>query len=109
MSKIIRRFISYIGKTKLEDFVDPKVQSQVQNFCEDREKKDSRCIKAEIKGTRFHRSHDDPTDEKEVLTIKFFNEDDKRVGTGHLHEDGTYKFRYKRPPPEDAANGYENQ
>nr|KMM69334.1 hypothetical protein CPAG_05651 [Coccidioides posadasii RMSCC 3488] len=53
---------------------------------------DSRCTNAEIKGTRLHKLHDDPTDQKDMISIRFLNEDDKHVGTGHLHEDGMSKF-----------------
>lgn len=58
--------------------------------------KDPRCKKANLRGTELHDSHDDPTDKKKVISIRFLDENDRRVGTGHLHEDGTAKFRYKQ-------------
>ena len=51
--------------------------------------------KAEIKGTRLHQSHDDPSDPKPVISIRFKDENDRRIGTGHVHEDGTGQVNWK--------------
>lgn len=71
-------------------------------------RQDPRIKQASIQGTELHRSHKDPTDPQDVISIKFFDEDGKRVGTGHVHEDGTSKFRYKQKPlAESASSGFE--
>ena len=53
-------------------------------------------------------SHKDPSDAKKVISIQFLDEQGKRVGTGHLHEDGTSRFRYKQKqqPSESPSQGY---
>ncbi|BCS05104.1 uncharacterized protein AKAW2_80905S [Aspergillus luchuensis] len=105
MSRIIRRLISYIGKCSLNDFPNPSHATLVDTYCSDQEKRDPRIKYASIEGTEFHTSHKDKTDPKKVLTIKFLDESKRRVGTGHLHEDGTSKFRYKQKPPAESQDG----
>lgn len=51
--------------------------------------------KAEIKGTHLHKSHDDLNDPKPVISIRFKDENDTRVGTGHVHDDGTGQVNWK--------------
>nr|POE87757.1 hypothetical protein CFP56_10986 [Quercus suber] len=80
MSGVIRRFISYVGK-------------------------DERIKQASVQGTELHQSHKDPTDPKKVISVQFLDAEGKRVGTGHLHEDGTSKFRYAQKPPSDSPSG----
>jgi len=36
-----------------------------------------------------HKSHTDKQDHKHVISLQFLREDDKRVKTTHVHEDGT--------------------
>ncbi|KAL4766950.1 hypothetical protein BDW60DRAFT_201151 [Aspergillus nidulans var. acristatus] len=105
MSTVVRRFISYIGKCSLSDFKNPTHATLVDTYCNDQEKRDPRIKYASIEGTEFHQSHKDRTDPKQVLSIKFFDEERKRVGTGHLHEDGTSKFRYKQKAPAESQDG----
>ncbi|KAL3474255.1 hypothetical protein BJX99DRAFT_260523 [Aspergillus californicus] len=108
MSTTIRRFISYVGKVSLSDFKDKTHMALVDNYCKEQETRDSRVKKASIEGTDFHDSHKDPTDPQQVISVKFPDEEGKRVGTGHLHENGTSKFRYKqKPPSESPASGFE--
>ncbi|KAF2161842.1 hypothetical protein M409DRAFT_27898 [Zasmidium cellare ATCC 36951] len=106
MANVIRRFISYVGKVKLGDFKDPSLLKQVHKYCNDQETRDPRIKQASIQGTELHQSHKDPNDPKKVISIKFLDEEGKRVGTGHLHEDGTSTFRHKqKPPPSDPSPG----
>ncbi|KAF1979465.1 hypothetical protein BU23DRAFT_522715, partial [Bimuria novae-zelandiae CBS 107.79] len=51
--------------------------------------------KAEIKGTRLHQSHDNPSDTKPVISIRFKDENDRRIGTGHVYEEGTGQVNWK--------------
>ena len=55
----------------------------------------SEVKKAEIKGTQLHQSHDDPNDKKPVISVRFKDEQDRRLGTGHVHEDGTGSVKWK--------------
>ncbi|KAJ6105324.1 hypothetical protein N7523_010134 [Penicillium sp. IBT 18751x] len=105
MSKIIQRFISYVGKVKPSDFKDSSHMALVDKYCNDQEKRDPRIKKASIQGTELHQSHKDPTDPKKVISIRFLDAEEKRVGTGHLHDDGTSKFRYKQKPPSESPSG----
>ncbi|CEL05516.1 hypothetical protein ASPCAL06634 [Aspergillus calidoustus] len=124
MSTIIRRFLSYIGKCKPSDFKNPAHGTLVDLLQRPRETsisplpyyhyiqglltavpQDPRIKYASIEGTELHKSHKDPTDTQKVISIRFFDEDKKRVGTGHLHEDGTDKFRYKKKPPSESPSG----
>ncbi|KAJ6125383.1 hypothetical protein N7471_012700 [Penicillium samsonianum] len=97
MSKVIRRFISYVGRVKLSEFKDESHMGLVDT--------DPRIAQASVQGTELHDSHKDPTDPKKVISIQFLDADGKRVGTGHLHEDGTSKFRYKQKPPSESRSG----
>ncbi|KAI4917180.1 hypothetical protein J4E90_003687 [Alternaria incomplexa] len=83
-----RRLIQYVGKVTLEH-LDAESVPLVKAFCEKTEKDKPVIKKAEIKGSKWHRSHDDPNDEKLVLSIRFLDDNGKRVTTGHLHKDGT--------------------
>lgn len=55
----------------------------------------SKVKKAEIKGVRPHQSHDDPSDDKLVISVRFKDEEDRRLGTGHVHEDGSGFVKWK--------------
>ncbi|KAI5301263.1 hypothetical protein KEM55_007204, partial [Ascosphaera atra] len=43
-------------------------------------------------GSVAHRSHRDPDDEKEVITVALLNKDGGRLMTSHVHEDGSYRI-----------------
>ncbi|GFF62716.1 hypothetical protein IFM60648_00699 [Aspergillus lentulus] len=108
MSTVIRRLISYVGKVRPNDFKDVTHMTLVDKYCHEQETRDPRIKYADIQGTELHKSHKDPTDPKKVISIQFLDQEKKRVGTGHLHEDGTSKFRYKKKPPaESPSAGFE--
>ena len=50
---------------------------------------------AEIKGTHLHKSHDDPSESKAVISVRFKDEEDRRLATGHVHADGTGSVNWK--------------
>jgi hypothetical protein len=52
--------------------------------------------KAEIRGSQPHKSHDDPDDPEDVISVRLKDENDVRLGTAHVHEDGTSKIRWKK-------------
>lgn len=39
MSSITKRFMSFVGKNRLEDIVDPKLRAVVIGYCDAQEKK----------------------------------------------------------------------
>jgi hypothetical protein len=57
---------------------------------------DPRVKKAEIKGSVPHKSHDDPSDPEEVISIRFKDENGSRLGTAHVHEDGSGNVKWKK-------------
>lgn len=77
----------------------------VDQYCKEQEARDPRIKQASVQGTELHQSHKDPTDPQKVISIQFLDAEGKRVGTGHLHEDGTSKFRYKQKPPSESRSG----
>jgi len=94
-SATTRRLIQYVGSVKLEDFTNLALREAVNTFCEQQEQANPKAKAAEIKGTTLHQSHDDPGDTQPVISIRFKDEDDRRIGTGHVHEDGTGKVNWK--------------
>lgn len=42
-------------------------------------------------GCEPHRSHDDLSGEKDVISVRIFDEKDKRVASIHIHQDGSSK------------------
>ncbi|KAM3501023.1 hypothetical protein MY11210_009437 [Beauveria gryllotalpidicola] len=90
-----RRLIQYVGTVSLDQFSNPALRQAVKEFCETQEQENPSVKKAEIKGTYLHKSHDDPSDPLPVISVRFKDENDRRVGTGHVHEDGTGSVNWK--------------
>ncbi|GAB1212655.1 hypothetical protein ATERTT37_001800 [Aspergillus terreus] len=86
-----KRLIQFVGKTALEDIKDPAWRGGVKTFCEDMEKEDPKITKAEIRGAEPHKSHDDPTEEQDVISVRFKDEQGKRVATAHIYKNGQGK------------------
>ncbi|KAJ4527964.1 hypothetical protein HRR77_000717 [Exophiala dermatitidis] len=95
MNPSSRRLIQYVGSVKLEIFSNPQLRPTIQAFCEQQEQEDSSVKKAQIKGIHLHKSHDDPNDTKPVISVRFIDKDDRRLGTGHVHDDGTGSVNWK--------------
>ncbi|KAK2757982.1 hypothetical protein FQN54_004388 [Arachnomyces sp. PD_36] len=91
-----RRLIQYVGSVALSDIKNPKHRDAVNAFCNNLEQEDTRVKKAEIRGSQPHQSHDDPDDAQDVISVRFKDESDSRLGTAHVHEDGTSKMRWKK-------------
>ena len=49
-----------------------------------------------IRGVQPHKSHKDPTETQKVISLQFFDENEKRLASGHVRADGTGTIRYKR-------------
>ncbi|KXT08416.1 hypothetical protein AC579_3808 [Pseudocercospora musae] len=86
-----KRLISYVGKTKPSQITKPGWVGKAETFCENFEKENPEVKSAEIKGSQPPKSRDDPSDKEDVISIRFFDANGKRIATGHLHQDGTGK------------------
>lgn len=53
---------------------------------------DPRIITADIQGAMAHKSSKDKDDLQEVITVGLQTKSGTRVGSVHLHVDGTWKF-----------------
>ncbi|KAK6006596.1 hypothetical protein QM012_007006 [Aureobasidium pullulans] len=92
MSLNFRRFISFIGSVTLdhvkaiggESWKDA-IPIATKRF----EDMDPKVKKAKIKGAKPHKSHKDPTDPKPVISVQLLDEEERRITTIHVHEDGT--------------------
>ncbi|OAL57161.1 hypothetical protein IQ07DRAFT_638525 [Pyrenochaeta sp. DS3sAY3a] len=82
--------IKYVGTVTL-DKLDSQSRPVVKAFCEQAEKDNPAIKSAEMKGSRWHQSHDDPNDKEPVISIRFNDENDRRITTGHVHQDGNGK------------------
>lgn len=117
MNPTSRRLIAYVGTNNLRDIADPSLRGMVRTFCEKQEKEVRELLacntsvgdicsllrvfknpvvkKAEIKGTKLHKSHDDPSDNQLVISIRFLDANSRRLGTGHVHADGTGSIKWR--------------
>ncbi|KAH4086474.1 hypothetical protein HBH92_187690 [Parastagonospora nodorum] len=77
MQATSRRLIKFVGSVTLEKQLDPKTLPYPN------------ITNAEIKGSKWHKSHDDPNDSELVISIRFKDENGRRITTGHVHHDGT--------------------
>ena len=41
-------------------------------------------------GSQAHKSSKDPSDPKQCVTLAMFSANGTRIGSAHIHEDGTY-------------------
>ncbi|KAI9733896.1 MAG: hypothetical protein M1834_002551 [Cirrosporium novae-zelandiae] len=90
------KLIQFVGKVALDDTQHRTHRVGVQILCEAQEKADPHIKKAEIKDSIPHKSHDDPNDPEEVISVHFKDENDKRIGTAHVYKNGTGKVSWKK-------------
>jgi hypothetical protein len=43
------------------------------------------------RGAQAHKSHKDPNDQEDVISLQFLDENENRIKSKHVHEDGTSK------------------
>ncbi|MCJ1291463.1 hypothetical protein MMC34_003007 [Xylographa carneopallida] len=86
------RLIEWVGKVKPRDITDELFRASAAAFAENEERKYPRIKKAEIKGSRPHLSHDDPSDKEEIITVEMQSENGSRLGTFRVHQDGSGKL-----------------
>ncbi|MCJ1399439.1 hypothetical protein MMC11_002641 [Xylographa trunciseda] len=99
------RLVEWVGKVKLHDIKDDLFRTSVAAFAENEERKYPRIKKAEIKGSTPHLSHDDPSDKEEVITVEVQSTKGTRLGTCHVHQDGTGKLLPARGFKKELAGG----
>ncbi|KAH3909922.1 hypothetical protein HBH56_154030 [Parastagonospora nodorum] len=76
MQATSRRLIKFVGSVTLEK-LDSKTLPNPN------------ITNAEIKGSKWHKSDDDPNDSELVISIRFKDENIKKIATSHVHQDGT--------------------
>ncbi|MCJ1385096.1 hypothetical protein MMC17_008215 [Xylographa soralifera] len=82
-------FTQFVGKVKRTDIVNPTWLVALDSALKEAEEKDPRIKQAEIRGATPHPSNDDPEAPKPHLSVIVKDTDGKRIGTFHVHEDGT--------------------
>ncbi|MCJ1431411.1 hypothetical protein MMC27_000763 [Xylographa pallens] len=82
-------FTQFVGKVKKTDIVSPKWMGVLDTALEEAKAKDPRIKQAEIRGATPHPSNDDPGGARTHLSVIVKDENGKRIGTYHVHEDGT--------------------
>ncbi|PYH38050.1 uncharacterized protein BO87DRAFT_455648 [Aspergillus neoniger CBS 115656] len=85
-----RSLYQLIGKTRLGD-LPPEWQAPVGQVLDAEEKSDPRFKNAEIRGSKPHASHDDPTNPKEVVSVRIKDDGLKTFRRLHIHQDGSVK------------------
>ncbi|RAL00800.1 uncharacterized protein BO80DRAFT_425211 [Aspergillus ibericus CBS 121593] len=63
-----------------------------RNICDAVERADPRIVFADIQGAKAHISSKDRTDLEEVITVGLQTQGGLRVGTLHVHLNGSFKF-----------------
>ncbi|KAI3016057.1 hypothetical protein CBS147347_10873 [Aspergillus niger] len=91
-----KRLIQYVGNVALADIQNATHREAVSAFCARIEQENPKVKKAEIKGSQPHKSHDDPEDKLNVISIRFKDDGDIGLGTAHVHEDGTGNVRWNK-------------
>ncbi|RAL03697.1 uncharacterized protein BO80DRAFT_442279 [Aspergillus ibericus CBS 121593] len=91
-----RRLYQLIGKTNITD-IPPEWVSPAYDVLEMEENapmksnQDPNFKNAEIRGSEPHYSHDDPTDDQEVISVRIKDEKMKTLRRLHIHKDGSVK------------------
>lgn len=85
-----QRLYQFIGKVKLSD-LPTAWQNPVDSVLLNQEQADPDFKFAEIRGSQPHLSHDDPTDKKEVISVRLKNGEVKTIQRIHIHQDGSVR------------------
>ncbi|KAF1848399.1 uncharacterized protein K460DRAFT_364380 [Cucurbitaria berberidis CBS 394.84] len=83
---------------------EPAFQKATEKFVEDIAAKIPIITGIKLNGSRPHKSHDDPADPKPVISFALYKSNKlnsrNRVGSGHVHDDGTghvnFSSKYKQ-------------
>ncbi|KAK2752470.1 hypothetical protein FQN54_008132 [Arachnomyces sp. PD_36] len=102
-----KRFFHIVGRVSVEDVVrrsgtgwqggfDTALPSVRQKY--------PTAKTAIIQGSQAHKSSKDPLDPKNVVTLAMYDENDVRVGSAHIHEDGTFTDHPSRAGESKVVN-----
>jgi len=90
------------GQGSLEDVKKGSNEATVENVVkalEDVETKDANVKSYSFRGTNFHKSHKDPTETEDILSVRLFSDvqgsEDAYLQTLHIRKDGSYKSNKK--------------
>ncbi|GIK07237.1 hypothetical protein Aspvir_002895 [Aspergillus viridinutans] len=92
-----KTLIRYAGAS-LEDLVasngadGPEWSGSTNSICNAIEKADARITVADIQGSKAHPSSKDREDKQQVITVGLHTNAGTRIGSLHVHQDGTFKF-----------------
>ncbi|KAI0760091.1 hypothetical protein C8Q74DRAFT_1372042 [Fomes fomentarius] len=96
MFPTMKQLIQWVGKTHLDHIESSTWRDRVKQTTEAFQVQFPTAERAEIKGSRPHISHDDPTDPAEVISIRMFDLYWRRLASIHVHEDGSYKVAHRK-------------
>ncbi|PYI02932.1 hypothetical protein BO78DRAFT_350731 [Aspergillus sclerotiicarbonarius CBS 121057] len=85
-----QRLYQLIGKTKLED-LPTGWQAPIDHALREQEQANPDFKCAEIRGSKPHPSHDDPSDPEDVISVRLKNDEMKTIDRIHVHKDGTVR------------------
>ncbi|PWY95404.1 hypothetical protein BO94DRAFT_620857 [Aspergillus sclerotioniger CBS 115572] len=96
MTSIFKRFYTIVGNVTLEHVQEinkngAKWAASIDKVAKEEESVEARFTKLKIKGAKAHKSHKDPTDEQEVISLQFLDDNEVRIKSKHAHENGTSK------------------
>ncbi|DAA78391.1 TPA_exp: hypothetical protein A8136_4367 [Trichophyton benhamiae CBS 112371] len=99
MQTTTKRFFSIVGRVSVGDVQLKNGSGWGSGFSialpQLREKYPT-AISAIIQGSQAHKSTKDPSDTKSVVTLAMYDEKGVRVGSAHIHEDGTFTDKMTR-------------
>ncbi|KAH1437678.1 hypothetical protein KXV64_007115 [Aspergillus fumigatus] len=96
MASIIRRYYTIVGNVTLEHVRQQNKNgaqwvASIDKVAKEEESADPKVKKLKIKGAQAHKSHKDPNDQQDVISLQFLDENENRIRSKHVHEDGTSK------------------
>ncbi|KAM5441266.1 hypothetical protein MferCBS31731_003695 [Microsporum ferrugineum] len=99
MQTTTKRFFSIVGRVSVEDVQRKSGLGWGYGFDTALPKLRQKYPTAKtaiIQGSQAHKSTKDPADTKHVVTLAMYDENDVRVGSAHIHEDGTFTDKMTR-------------
>ncbi|KAB8253551.1 hypothetical protein BDV32DRAFT_156041 [Aspergillus pseudonomiae] len=93
MQRTSARLFEITGKISVEDVAKKSGQgwkTGINKAVPGLRSRYPRAKTAEFNGDQSHKSSKDPSDPKDVVTLAMFSERGTRLGSAHIHEDGTF-------------------
>ncbi|GIK01781.1 hypothetical protein Aspvir_005822 [Aspergillus viridinutans] len=94
MQRSPARLFEITGKISVDDVVarsGPGWKGGINAAVPKLRAKYPRAATALFNGSQAHKSVKDPSDPKQCVTLSMFSEKGTRIGSAHIHEDGTFK------------------